>query len=211
MPGLPMVALLKLSAIARQNGNPTSAAMYTSSGASISVPSRPSRSPMPTRTAASVRAIRNPQTGGRIEIPQMRACDRELMLFADAQSYGHRRLRLGQQFLPCRAVLELAVHLPFRPQKFQFDDAYLEPQRVRARCARGCRPQVFGTETHDAAVAFQQIHGRGAEERRHEGVGGLVIQLLRCADLAHTTVFHDGDAVTHAQRFQLVVSDVQDR
>ena len=39
-------------------------------------------------------------------------------------------------------------------------------------------------------------------------VFGLVIKIAGRANLHHLTEFHDGDAVGHAQRFLLIVCDV---
>ena len=64
---------------------------------------------------------------------------------------------------------------------------------------------------HQFQVPPQQVHGRRADEGRHEEVGRAVVELLRRVDLLQLPVAHDRDAVAHRHRLGLVVRDVQRR
>ena len=55
-------------------------------------------------------------------------------------------------------------------------------------CSAGSR---LGAEPDEAAVAGHQVHRRGADEGGHEGVGRVVVDLDRRAQLAHPAAVHD--------------------
>ena len=59
--------------------------------------------------------------------------------------------------------------------------------------------------------ASDQVHGRGAEERRDEDVGRSAIDLLRRSDLLQHSVAHHRDPMAHRHRLDLVVRHVHGR
>ena len=56
-----------------------------------------------------------------------------------------------------------------------------------------------------------QIHRRAADEAADEDVQRVVVQLLRRRDLLQLALAHDGDAVAHRHRLDLIVRDVDRR
>ena len=66
-----------------------------------------------------------------------------------------------------------------------------------------------------AAVArhlcFEEVHRRRADEAADERVCRIVVHLERIAELDDAALVHDRDAVAHAERFDLVVGDVDGR
>ncbi len=69
---------------------------------------------------------------------------------------------------------------------------------------------------HEAAVdavdvAGHGVHGRAADEARHEEVGRFGVDVLGCADLLQHAVVEHRDPVAHRHRLDLVVGDVDDR
>ncbi len=57
----------------------------------------------------------------------------------------------------------------------------------------------------------EQVHGRLADERRHESVHRIFIDLLGRSDLSHLAALHDHDAVAQAHCLHLVVRHVHGR
>jgi hypothetical protein len=57
--------------------------------------------------------------------------------------------------------------------------------------------------------AFEEVHGRGADEAGDEEVGGAVIEIHRSADLLDGAALHDGDALAEGEGLGLVVGDVE--
>ena len=51
---------------------------------------------------------------------------------------------------------------------------------------------------------------RHAQEVGHIGVGGLVVDVFRGAELRDASVVHDGEAIGHRERLFLVVGDIQE-
>ena len=72
-------------------------------------------------------------------------------------------------------------------------------------------PLVAEHEAAHRAVdrALEHVHRRIADERRHEAVGGAVVDLVRRRELLQLAVAHDGHEVGHRHRLGLVVRDVQ--
>ena len=58
---------------------------------------------------------------------------------------------------------------------------------------------------------LDQVHGRAADEAADEEVDGSVVELLRRRDLLQLPLAHDGDAIAHRHRLDLVVRDVDRR
>ncbi len=56
-------------------------------------------------------------------------------------------------------------------------------------------------------LRVQQVHLRGADERRDEHIGRLGEHFMRRGDLLDDAVAHDRDAVGHRQRLELVMCD----
>src|SRR4051795_2116615 len=63
-------------------------------------------------------------------------------------------------------------------------------------------------ETEELAVERSQVHWRRSEKRRHEGIGRIIINLARRAELPNPTPFDYRDPVTHPHRLDLIVGDV---
>ena len=68
----------------------------------------------------------------------------------------------------------------------------------------------------EAAVAplerrLDHVHRRAADEAADEEVDGAVVERLRVGDLLELALAHDGDAVAHRHRLDLVVRDVDRR
>ena len=57
----------------------------------------------------------------------------------------------------------------------------------------------------------EQVDARVADEARDLEMGGIVVDLLRRADLQQRAADHHGHAIGHAQRLGLVVGDVEGR
>jgi hypothetical protein len=60
-------------------------------------------------------------------------------------------------------------------------------------------------------LAWQQVHGRLADEIRDEEIRRVFVNRFRGADLLQLAVAHDSDPVRHRQGFRLVVGDVDRR
>ena len=58
---------------------------------------------------------------------------------------------------------------------------------------------------------LDQVHRRGADEAADEEIDGPLVQLLRRGDLLDLALPHDGDAIAHRHRLDLVVRDVDRR
>src|SRR6185312_530733 len=67
-----------------------------------------------------------------------------------------------------------------------------------------------GTELKAAVddIHIEEVHGRGADEASDEHVDRLCVELARRTDLLQHAILEHGDAVTHGERFGLVVGDV---
>src|SRR5579859_5387103 len=59
-----------------------------------------------------------------------------------------------------------------------------------------------------AGLEAQEVHGRRADEVRHEHARGPVIDLLRRADLLDASLVHDRDLIRHRHRLELIVRHV---
>ena len=57
-------------------------------------------------------------------------------------------------------------------------------------------------------LSGEEVHGRAADETRHEQIGRAVVQRLRRVELLQHAVPHDGDAVAHGHGLDLVVGHV---
>ena len=58
---------------------------------------------------------------------------------------------------------------------------------------------------------LDEVHRRAADEAGHEPVLGVVVQVLRGADLLEQALAHDRDPLAHRHRLDLVVGDVDHR
>ena len=75
-----------------------------------------------------------------------------------------------------------------------------------ARCAMPSaeRREAVGRGRHGHV---DEVHGRRADEARHEAVERAPVELERAADLLHQAVLHDDDAVAQRHGLDLVVGD----
>src|SRR5215475_8768727 len=71
--------------------------------------------------------------------------------------------------------------------------------------------KVFGPKAHSDAVVLDQVHGRRTQESGDKGVGGVVINFLRRADLPHHALVEHHDAVAHGHGLNLVMCDIDRR
>src|SRR5262249_4490723 len=70
------------------------------------------------------------------------------------------------------------------------------------------RQEMLWAETEQAAVTLDQIHRRRAQKAGDEFVGWVVVDFSGRPDLPQLTVVDHRDAVAHAHRLDLIVSDV---
>jgi hypothetical protein len=75
------------------------------------------------------------------------------------------------------------------------------------------RPVTEGGNGHFVPVASQrardQVYRRITDEFRHETCLGAMIDLVRGADLFDHTIMHDGDAIGHRHRLDLVMGHIK--
>ena len=76
--------------------------------------------------------------------------------------------------------------------------AFLDPDYALAQARLADERRLTGQPTG-------ALHGRRTDKPGDEGVGGLVIDFLRRADLAHRTGFHHRDAIAQPHRFNLIM------
>ena len=62
-----------------------------------------------------------------------------------------------------------------------------------------------------STCAFEQIHGRRADEFGDEEIGRMIIDIERRADLLDDAVAQDDDAIGHGHGFDLVMRDIDGR
>ncbi len=88
-------------------------------------------------------------------------------------------------------------------------DAHLEAEARHALDHRLQGLAVGLVDQHDVVRAHEALADLGdrADEAHDEGVGGLLVDLGRRADLLHLRVVHDDDAVRDVHRLGLVVRD----
>src|SRR4051812_10045705 len=115
----------------------------------------------------------------------------------------------GAQLLgTVEAVIDLGVLEPFRPDPDDQRPAgvvgqprrgtIVEPQPLRAELQREPVPVAL-------QVGLEQVHRRAADEAAHEQVDRVVVELLGRGHLLQASPAHDGDAVAHRHRLDLVV------
>jgi hypothetical protein len=79
------------------------------------------------------------------------------------------------------------------------------PQRRPRRASRIDSGRTRPTTT----LADENVHR--TDEARHPLVGGTSVDVFGSPDLPHPSAVHDGDAIRHAQRFVLIVGNVEKR
>ena len=72
-------------------------------------------------------------------------------------------------------------------------------------------PNPCRLESSLAQATLDQVHRRGADEARDEGVAGALVQRRRRVHLLHRALVHHHDAVAQRHRLDLVVRDVDHR
>jgi hypothetical protein len=94
-------------------------------------------------------------------------------------------------------------------------DSVREPFVLAGRLVAERDPALPHLHREASVVALElrldHVHGRGADEARDEEVGRPVVEHLRPVHLLEDAVPHDGDAVAHGHRLDLVVGDVDRR
>src|SRR5262249_55820372 len=96
----------------------------------------------------------------------------------------------------------------FRPDRYRAPHARL---RLLARAAtqRGFQPLDLDARPAAAVLHHHRIEHVGpAEEARDAGVGGLLVELARRADLPHASLVHHHDPIGKRHGLGLVVGDV---
>ncbi|GAB1362791.1 hypothetical protein MASR1M32_20270 [Rhodobacter sp.] len=84
--------------------------------------------------------------------------------------------------------------------------------RLRGGQRAGNRAGLDGQpKTRAVKAGRDQVHRRRGKELRHEGIGGIGIDLKRRADLFDMAVPHDADAVAHGHRLDMVMGDEDHR
>jgi hypothetical protein len=73
---------------------------------------------------------------------------------------------------------------------------------------RGVAEADAGRPGGGMAVERQEVHRRATNEIGDEQRGGVVVDILRGAELFDDAVVHHDDLVAHLHRLQLVVGDV---
>jgi hypothetical protein len=126
--------------------------------------------------------------------------------------------RLDHVDLDVQRVVELSLdrldmeRLGPHPQRDSHADPAAEIAGRPVRRGDASAPQV---EPEPAVLpddrCFQEVHRRAAEERGHEPVCRVAINLLRCTDLLDVAVAHDGHAIAEREGFLLIVGDVDRR
>ncbi len=86
----------------------------------------------------------------------------------------------------------------------------LERLLARARSSAR-RPCARATPFCRLDRRLEHVHRRAADEAADEEVDRAVVQRLRIVDLLQLALAHDGDAVAHRHRLDLVVRDVDGR
>ena len=69
------------------------------------------------------------------------------------------------------------------------------------------RHKLLWPKAEQVIAPIHQVHAGRTQESCHEGVGRVVVDLLRGSDLAHLACVHDDNAVPQTHRFNLVVGD----
>ena len=83
---------------------------------------------------------------------------------------------------------------------------------IASSSARCCLPtSTARPPLARVTVRLDHVHRRRADEAADEQVHGPVVQRLRIGDLLQLALPHDGDAVAHRHRLDLVVRDVDRR
>src|SRR5215216_2750059 len=222
--GSPAVTSLKANPMARKNGTATSATTYRIDGTrnqiaiwrSLSAKCRagllPARTPGRSVVAASMASASDrdgvgPVPALGVEEPQPVGVHGELVRLPDGDRGRDRGRQPGDDPGLLADAGGRAVHVPVAGQVL--DPVHLERhQRPLGPSDVLGRQQVLGAEPDEAAVAGDQVHRRGADEGGHEGVGRVVVDLDRLAELAHPAVVHDRDPVAQAHGLGLVVGHV---
>src|SRR5262249_7714439 len=233
-PTLPMRASLNAYMNASANGRPMSATMYSAAGANMATPRpnppgraravmvapfarvgarlhlarlRLARSRPVRASARSLPLQRLPfraLLGRAVEEPEVALRDAEVVELAHLEV--RRRGQAGDQGLAVEAgPLDLAVDDPLRAEVLDVGQAQGERHQ---HLLRGQRHEVLRAEPHDRLAVLDEVHGRGAEERGHERVGGVVVDVGGRADLPHHALVQHHDAVAHGHGLDLVVGDV---
>ena len=84
------------------------------------------------------------------------------------------------------------------------------PGKATLNVPRRPSPSAVGRAALDEHP-LDQVHARAAEEVRHERVGRPGVERLGRGHLLQPALAHDGDAVAHRHRLDLVVGDVERR
>src|SRR5579871_2001495 len=148
------------------------------------------------------------QTGVLVEKADQSARDNEILDLAQFDFADYVLLQLAEHLGVVEGTINAAVSEPLRAEELGSRDADRERGDI---CEVGCgraRQRMLGTKADDNPVAGQQIHRRRADETGNKGVGRLVIELLRRADLPQRACLHHSDAVTQSNRLDLVMGDV---
>src|SRR3989454_1660878 len=217
---LPAVAALKLSSTASTRGARTNKSTYAMAGASISRPSRSSRS-------ASVRwrntatgttcadaslcsAIVLPQSGAGVEMTERTPRHGKVvhLAFGDRRTDRHRQVG-NHRLVGSHALLQHAIHQPAGPQMLYLAHPEAEGNDPIVCSKHRLGEEVLRPEPQDGVPRpLHQIHGRRAQEGRHKCVGRVLIDLLRGSDLPHLPAIHDGNAVAQSHGLNLIVCHI---
>jgi hypothetical protein len=96
---------------------------------------------------------------------------------------------------------------------FSFVALEIGPGVEQVGCEREGLPARVGSQAPvlSRERCFHEVHRRAPDEAADEKVDRMVVELLRRSDLLKLPLAHDGDAIAHRHRLDLVVRDVDRR